>query len=130
MDTQVQYDKIVRWWKTGEYRTEADLVEKLYNFRILFAYNSNKIENSTVTYHDTREIFENGKVINYTGDLRTLFDIQNQKNAFEFLLQPILKKEPLSIIKNYWKVVMMNAVIQKESDRELSKLETTVLVIM
>ena len=97
MDTQVQYDKIVRWWKTGEYRTEADLVEKLYNFRILFAYNSNKIENSTVTYHDTREIFENGKVINYTGDLRTLFEIQNQKNAFEFLLQPILKKEPLSI---------------------------------
>ncbi|MCQ4636972.1 Fic family protein [Anaerovorax odorimutans] len=96
MDIQSKFEKIVAWWRSADLGAEEDIVEKLYNFRILFAYNSNKIENSSATYHDTREIFENGKVINYTGDLRTLYEIQNQKNAFEFLLSHIVKKNLLS----------------------------------
>ena len=30
---------------------------------------------------------ENGKIINYTGDVRTLFEIQNQKEAHAFILE-------------------------------------------
>ena len=68
----------------------------MQNFRIIFAYNSNRIENPETTYHDTREIFENGKVVNFTGDIRTIFEIQNQKECFDFLVNKILNKEPIT----------------------------------
>ena len=53
---------------------------------IVFAYHSGKIENENVTYHDTREIFERDSVIDYTGDLRTLFEIRGAKDAYELFL--------------------------------------------
>lgn len=90
------YDEIVKEWQSKPIQTEQDLETALSNFRILFAYHSNVIENEEVTYHDTREIFENGKVINFTGDLRTLFEIKNQKICFDFLKKPILQKEILT----------------------------------
>ena len=74
-----------------------DLDLRLDNFRILFAYNSGKIENAAISYHDTREIFENGRVVGYTGDPRTLFELQNQRSAIDFLREKIPVKEPLSI---------------------------------
>ena len=40
--------------------------------RILFAYNSGKIENDKITDHDTLEIFENGKILNFTGNPKIL----------------------------------------------------------
>lgn len=66
-------------------------------FRILFAYNSGKIENAEINYHDIREIFENGKVVGYTGSTRTLFEQQNQKVCYDFLQNKIVAREPLSI---------------------------------
>lgn len=80
-----------------EFTTIEELEAQLINFKVLFAYHSNKIENDKTNYHDTREIFENGCVVNYTGDLRTLYEIANQKDCFHFLLDKIIKKEPLSI---------------------------------
>ena len=78
-ELQREYERICRDWISNEIRSAEDLDVLLHNYRILFAYNSNVIENPQTTIHDTREIFENGKVINYTGDLRTLFEIENQK---------------------------------------------------
>ena len=43
-------------------------------FCILFAVHSGKIENEEVTYHYTREIFENGKVVSYSGSPYALFE--------------------------------------------------------
>ena len=57
-----QYEDIVRLWRSWGVKTEADIDLRLDNFRVLFAYNSGKIENDAVTYHDTREIFANGRV--------------------------------------------------------------------
>lgn len=48
---------------------------------------SNKIENPNINYHDTRDIFENGKVYSFTGDLRTIFEISNQKDCFNMLIE-------------------------------------------
>lgn len=64
-----------------------------------------KIENEEITYHDTREIFENGKVVSFTGSPRTLLEQQNQKLRYKLLKEKIVKKEPLSIelIKEYTK---------------------------
>ena len=62
-----RYDTVVKMWQDWNIRSVDDLSLRLDNFRILFAYNSGKIENAEINYHDTREIFENGKVVGYTG---------------------------------------------------------------
>ena len=79
------------------YRDKDELDAVLTDFRILFAYHSNRIENEDTDYHDTRDVFENGKVYGYTGDPRTLFEIQNQRDCYYLLLERIVAKEPLSI---------------------------------
>ncbi len=73
-------------WRRKNVTTDAELAEALNVFGIAFAYHSGKIENENVTYHDTREIFEHDGVTAYTGDLRTLFEIRNAKDAYEFFL--------------------------------------------
>lgn len=93
-----QYDIAVNRWQEWSIKTSADLDLRLDSFRILFAYNSGKIENADITYHDTREIFENGKVVGYTGSTRALFEQQNQKTCYEFLREKILARESLSIL--------------------------------
>lgn len=92
----IDYKAVVENWRKTPIKSVEDVHCKLANFRILFAYNSNVIENPETTYHTTREIFENGKVINFTGDLRTLYEIQNQKYCFDFLAEKIAAKEPIT----------------------------------
>lgn len=91
------YEKIRAFWKSKNTITESGIALALDNFRILFAYHSGKIENVEVTYHDTRDIFENGKVSAFTGSTRTLFEQQNQKLCYDFLRGMIARREPLSI---------------------------------
>lgn len=79
-----------------DYKDINDIRNALVDFRVLFAYHSNKIENNKINYHDTREIFENGKVVAFSGDPRTLFEIQNQKECYEILLDKIINKEKIS----------------------------------
>lgn len=92
-----QYDAIVKMWQGYSIQTASDLDMRLNNFRILFAYHSGKIENDEITYHDTREIFENGKVLNFTGSPRSIFEQQNQKLCYAFLLNRIAAREPITI---------------------------------
>ena len=93
----VNYDDIVILWRKWNVITEMDIDLRLHNFRILFAYNSGKIENGDITYHDTREVFENGRVLNFTGSPRTLFELSNQKLCYEFLKPKIAARTPLTI---------------------------------
>jgi len=92
-----QYGQAVQLWQLYQIASAAELDKYLDSFRILFAFHSGKIENEEVTYHDTREIFENGKVVNYTGSPRAIFEQQNQKLCYEFLKDKIVNKEPLSV---------------------------------
>ena len=91
-----KYEKIGKLWQGLHIKTEADLEANLDSFKVLFAYNSNKIENANTTYEDTYEIFDKGKVSNYTGDVRTLTEIQNQKTAYHRLVKGVIAKEPLT----------------------------------
>lgn len=93
----MKYEDILAWWKKEKKDTKEDIYTLLDNFKILFAYHSGKIENETITLHDTREIFENGSVINYTGDLRTLFEIKNQKDCFDSLVEKIVAKQEITL---------------------------------
>lgn len=102
-----EYRKVITLWQSYKIMSSADLDKYLDSFRILFAFHSGKIENEEITYHDTREIFENGRVVSYTGNPRVLFEQQNQKLCYEFLKEKIIKKELLSIelIKEIHKVL-------------------------
>jgi len=63
----MKYEDILAWWKKEKKDTKEDIYTLLDNFKILFAYHSGKIENETITLHDTREIIHpfadgNGRV--------------------------------------------------------------------
>jgi len=91
------YNAAVKLWQGWRVKTEADIDCRLESFRILFAYNSGKIENDAITYNDTREIFENGRVLNYSGMPRTIFELSNQKTCYEFLKSKLVDKAPITI---------------------------------
>jgi Fic family protein len=92
-----KYERALKLWQKWNVKTEADIDLRLDNFRILFAFNSGKIENDAITYHDTREIFENGQVQGFTGNPRALFETQNQRLCYELLKPKLAAKEPLSV---------------------------------
>ena len=92
-----KYAGALELWQSYHITSTAALDKYLDSFRILFAFNSGKIENEDITYDDTREIFENGLVVNYTGNPRTLFEQQNQKLCYEVLKDKIIKKEAISV---------------------------------
>lgn len=104
------YEKAVLLWHNKNIQTDADLAEALNGHSIAFAYNSGKIENKNVTYNDTREIFEHDGVTSYTGDLRTLFEIKNSKEANELFLTSFNQKTPLdeTLIKTFQKTLTQN----------------------
>lgn len=89
------YEKAVALWRYKNIRTDAELAEALNGHSIAFAYHSGKIENEKITYHDTREVFEHDGVTSYTGDLRTLFEIRNAKEANELFLLAFRDRHPL-----------------------------------
>lgn len=64
------YKDVIDYYKSLKLSTKEDYENFLENFSVLFAYNSGRIENEIITYHDTREIFTNGKVVGYSGDLK------------------------------------------------------------
>ena len=97
MQTQSNYDKAVSLWRNANIQTSVGLQQQLDDFRVLFAYNSGKIENDAINYHDTHEIFHNDRIQGFTGKARTLFEQQNQKTCYEYLLPLIVKKEILSV---------------------------------
>lgn len=56
-----RYGAVVKMWQDWNVRTVDDLALRLDSFRILFAYNSGKIENAEINYHDTREILKTAR---------------------------------------------------------------------
>lgn len=105
-----KYNKAVLLWKQKNITTDAQLAEALNGHSIAFAYNSGKIENDRITYNDTREIFENDGVISYTGDLRTLFEIRNSREANELFLSAFNMRLPVdeALIKKFQKLLTQN----------------------
>jgi len=89
------------------YKNRQDIENALSDFKVLFAYHSNKIENDEINYHDIRDIFENNKVVGFNGNPRTLFEIQNQKECYEFLIDKIVNKEKISdnLVKQVHKIL-------------------------
>ena len=90
-----KYERTMQFWARRRISTGAELSAALNGQSIAFAYNSGKIENPQITFHDTREIFEHDRVTAYTGDLRTLFEIRGSRDAYEFSLESFDRRAPL-----------------------------------
>ena len=80
------YESILDFWKKQNIKNANSLASVLSSYSVNFAYNSGKIENDEITYHDTREVFDKDGVTSYTGSTKTLFEIQNSKAAYERML--------------------------------------------
>ena len=80
------YQEILSNWKEKRIRTASDLDAVVNGQAVTLAYNTTKLELADVTFHDTREIFEHGRVTGFTGDVTTLFALQNAKRAWEVFL--------------------------------------------
>jgi Fic family protein len=104
------YEKAVALWRQRGIKNSAELAEALNGHSIAFAYHSGKIENERITYNDTREIFEHDGVTSYTGDLRTLFEIRNAKEANELLYEAFDARRPLdeALIKEFQLKLTLN----------------------
>ena len=92
----MKYEDIVSAWHEKNIETVADLDTVLSDYRVMFAYQSNQIEGAGVSLRQTREIFENGKVVGYTGDIKAIHETENQKICYEFLKEKIVAKEKLT----------------------------------
>ncbi len=104
------YEKALALWQRKRIKTDAELAEALNGYSISFAYHSGNLENDRVTYNDTREIFDHDGVTSYTGDLRTLFEIRNAKEANELFLLSFRDRRPLdeSLVKAFQKCLIQN----------------------
>ena len=91
----ISYADVLEFWRAKNISSTTELDAAINGKIIALAYHSSKIENDSVTYADTREIFEHDRVIRYTGDLRTLFEIRNAKDAFNELLIAFDRHSPL-----------------------------------
>lgn len=49
------YEAILDFWKKQNIKNADELASVLSSYSVNFAYNSGKIENDEITYHDTRE---------------------------------------------------------------------------
>ncbi len=105
-----EYEKAVALWQRKRIESDAELAEALNRHSVAFAYHSGRIENENITYNDTREIFEHDGVASYTGDLRTLFEIRNAKEANELLLSAFNDKRPLdeTLVKEFQRSLTQN----------------------
>ena len=105
-----RYEKALTLWQQKNITTDAELAEALNGHSIAFAYHSARIENENVTWHDTREIFEHDGVTSYTGDLRTLFEIRNGRDAHELFLNAFQQKRPFDerFLKDLQKYLTQN----------------------
>lgn len=87
------YESILDFWKKQNIKNANELASVLNSYSVNFAYNSGKIENDEITYHDTREVFDKDGVTSYTGSTKTLFEIQNSKVAYERMLSAFDDKQ-------------------------------------
>ena len=97
MPLEQSYTEILQWWITTNINNSTQLKVMLNHFNVLFAYHSGNIENDQIQYHQTREIFENGKIIGFTGDLRTIYEIQNMKHCRDYIYSIYDAKQPITL---------------------------------
>lgn len=98
-----KYEKVLSFWQKKEIQNSGDLDAVVNGQAVSLAYHTTKLELSDVTFHDTREVFERGRVTGYTGDVVTLFALQNARRAWELFLDAFDARRPFdeTLVKDF-----------------------------
>lgn len=92
-EPEYTYDMIrKRWSESGPH---TDVFSG--HFLISFVSASSALEGIPVSYNTTREIFESERISGYTGDLRDVFSVMNNKRVAKILTTSLKMGEPLTI---------------------------------
>ena len=91
------YRDVLKMWQEMDIRDDAGLETALNGQIVLYAYHSGRIENDEVTYEATREVFERGRLSSFTGDVRTVFEIEGARRAMEFFLRSFGQRRRVDI---------------------------------
>ncbi|AGK95975.1 Fic family protein [Clostridium pasteurianum] len=97
------YDEAVKVWRKG--RTK-DLLNRFF---LKFTYSSNKIENNETRLRDVETVFRGEKVTDFTGNKKTIKEIENHKKLCENIIKLSEKnssKLSIDLIKNFHYVLM------------------------
>lgn len=86
------YARIVSWWQ-GLSRTKK--LYELNDFAEEFCYHSAKVERSDLSYAEALEVYNHDTVTNYTGDIRSLISVLNQRAALWWMIEKIIAHAPL-----------------------------------
>lgn len=92
IDETNTYAKICEWFR-GLSKTKT--LYALNDFAREFAYHSAKIEHAQITYDEALEVYDHDSVTGYSGDVRSLVSILNQRSAFWWMVEKILAGAPL-----------------------------------
>lgn len=93
--TNLTCEDVINWWRNSNFKTLDDFKIVLDNFKVIFTQNSLNIEDVDISYHQTRELFENGQLINYTGDVSHVLALQNHKYAYGWLIDNVVKRRKI-----------------------------------
>lgn len=86
-----EYDQILQEWKKN-----TDMETLLKDFFIIFSYHSGAIENPEIAYGTVMKIFKENRIENFTGNVRTIYEIWNHKVCTEWLQHKIVQREPVT----------------------------------
>lgn len=76
---KVRYERLVSQWRAFPRDERHKRMEALI---VPATYNSTRIENDEITLRDTAEVLKDGSVVNFTGKLRALYEIDNHGRAW------------------------------------------------
>lgn len=102
------YDDVVSLWRNNCLGKTPFVGQ----FLIQLTSALSQIEGIDVSYNRTREIFENGSVRNYTGDIRELYSVLNNQRVAEFLNESLLTEAPVTpeFIRKCHKYLMFGSI--------------------
>lgn len=105
------YEKAAALWQSKSVSNDAELAKAWNGHSITFAYHSGKLENESITYHDTQKVFEYDGITSHTGDLRILFEIRNAKEVYKLFLLSYGDRRPMDeeLIKEFQEKLTKNA---------------------
>ena len=91
---QKSYEEVVADWRN----TNIDL-NKVFDGELLvhLTTESSELEGIPISYHATREIFENESVRNYSGDIRAIYSVMNNRNVAIYLTSCLKRGKLLTV---------------------------------
>ena len=102
------YEDVCDMWKNRRVKT----LPFYSRFFIKMCAESNRIANIDISYNSTLEIFNSEVVSNYSGDIRALYSVMNNKNVSAFLSEAYRERKSVTpeLIKEVHRLLMFGSI--------------------